>query len=198
MPHPELVALHQQLEETALHPEVSVVVPCRNEVATIGQCVREAYAALARNGYVGEVVVCDNGSTDGSADEAERAGARVVRQPIRGYGAACLRGLEHARGQRIVLVDGDGTYDMSALHRFVEPLRAGYELVLGTRRNGEMLPGSMSVAHGHLLEPVQTHLLRRFFRSAYRTCAAACAASAATRWTGCSLARQEWNSPANC
>lgn len=145
-------------------PEVSVVVPCRNEAATIGACVREAQDALEACGYAGEVVVCDNGSTDDSIDEAVRAGARVVRQPIRGYGAACLRGLEVARGRYLVITDGDGTYDLQVLHRFVEPLHAGYDLVLGTRRNGEMRPGSMTAAHGHLLEPVQNHLLRRFFR----------------------------------
>jgi glycosyltransferase involved in cell wall biosynthesis len=144
--------------------EVPGVIPCRNEAATIGGCVSEALDALARCGYAGEVIVCDNDSTDGSAQLAELAGARVVRQPIRGYGAACLRGLEEARGEYLVLIDGDGTYDAGVLHRFVEPLRAGYELVLGTRRNGEMMPGSMTAAHGHVLEPAQTHLLRRFFR----------------------------------
>jgi glycosyltransferase involved in cell wall biosynthesis len=145
-------------------PDVSIVIPCRNEAATIGTCVQDAYAALARYGYAGEVVVCDNGSTDGSFEAAEMAGARIVRQSIRGYGAACLRGMEIARGRHILLADGDGTYDMAELHRFIEPLQSGYEIVLGTRRNGEIKPGSMSATHGHLLEPVQTHLLRRFFR----------------------------------
>jgi glycosyltransferase involved in cell wall biosynthesis len=149
---------------SAAPPEVSIVIPCRNEAASIGACVRDARTALERGGYHGEVVVCDNTSTDGSAEIAEAAGARVVRQPIRGYGAACLRGMEEAQGRYIVLVDGDGTYDPTMLHRFIEPMRAGYELVLGTRRNGEMEPGSMTAAHGHILEPVQTHMLRRFFR----------------------------------
>lgn len=144
--------------------EVSIVIPCRNEAAAIAACVHEARAALARYNYAGEVVVCDNGSTDGSADEARRAGARVVHQPIRGYGAACLRGMEAARGRYIVLADGDGTYDLSVLNRFVEPLRAGYDVVLGTRRNGRILMGAMKGAHRHLLEPIQTHLSRAFFR----------------------------------
>jgi glycosyltransferase involved in cell wall biosynthesis len=148
----------------AAPPEVSIVIPCRNEAATIGTCVRDAMEALERCGYDGEIVVCDNGSTDGSAEIAEAAGARVVRQAIRGYGAACLTGLDAAQGSYIVLLDGDGTYDLSTLHRFVEPMRAGYELVLGTRRNGEMERGSMTATHGHVLEPVQTHMLRRFFR----------------------------------
>jgi glycosyltransferase involved in cell wall biosynthesis len=143
-------------------PEVSIIVPCRNEAATIAGVVREARAALERCGYSGEVVVCDNASTDGSAEAASRAGARVVHQSIRGYGAACLRGLEEARGTLLVLADGDGTYDLSLLHRFIEPLRAGYEMVLGTRRNGEIERGAMRRVHRHMLEPVQTYLSRRF------------------------------------
>lgn len=145
-------------------PEVSIVIPCYNEVTSIGATVREARDVLAGLGYVGEVVVCDNGSTDGSLRAAEEAGARVVRQPIRGYGAACLRGMEAASGELIVLVDGDGTYDLSLLHRFVEPLRAGYDIVLGTRRNGHIEPEAMRKRHRHVLEPVQTALSRRFFR----------------------------------
>lgn len=143
-------------------PEVSIVIPCLDEVGTIAACVSDALENLARCGYHGEVIVADNGSTDGSADAARGAGAIVVRQPIQGYGAACLRGIEEASGEYIVFVDGDGTYDLSTLHRFVEPLRAGYEMVLGTRRNGEILPGAMKRRHRHFLEPIQTWLSRRF------------------------------------
>jgi len=144
--------------------DVSVVIPCRNEARTIGSCVAAARRALDDYGYAGEVLVVDNGSTDASATRAEAAGARVVRQPIRGYGAAVLRGFEEARGDVIVILDGDGTYDPSVLSRFVEPLRSGYDLVLGTRRNGEIMPDAMDAGHRHLLEPVQTHLSRYFFR----------------------------------
>jgi len=142
--------------------EVSIVIPCRNEAGTIATVVREAAAALTRLGYAGEVVVCDNRSTDGSADAARRAGARVVTQSVRGYGAACLTGLEAAAGRWLVLVDGDGTYGFDELHRFVEPLRAGYDLVLGTRRNGTIESAAMRRRHRHLLEPLQTALSRRF------------------------------------
>ena len=145
-------------------PEVTIVLPCRNEAATVGACVREALEAAARYGYDAEVLVVDNDSTDYSAEEAERAGARVVRQPIRGYGAAVLRGFEAAAGEIIVVADADGTYDLTTLNRFVEPVRSGYDLVLGTRRNGEMLPRAMGAAHRHFLEPVQTWLSRRFLR----------------------------------
>lgn len=144
-------------------PEVSIVIPCRNEAETIGACVRDARRALERGGYRGEVLVCDNASTDDSVARAREAGAAVVHQRIRGYGAACLRGVEAARGDLIVLVDGDGTYDLSLLNRFVEPLRSGYDMVLGTRRNGEIQPRAMRKRHRHILEPVQTALSRRFF-----------------------------------
>lgn len=150
-------------EQVPVQPYVSIVIPCRNEAQTIGACVGDAREALKRYGYDGEVVVCDNGSTDGSVAEAERAEATVVHQPIRGYGAACLRGIEAARGDLIVLVEGDGTYDLSLLNRFVEPLRSGFEMVIGTRRNGEMERRAMRKRHRHVLEPVQTALSRRFF-----------------------------------
>ena len=142
---------------------VSIVIPCRNEEHAIGAVVQAAREALGRYGYAGEVVVCDNDSEDASARCAEEAGARVVRQPIRGYGASCLRGIEAARGDIVVLTDADETYDLALLPRFVEPLRCGYDMVLGTRRNGSMEPGSMRRRHRHLLEPLQTALSRRFF-----------------------------------
>lgn len=142
---------------------ISIIIPCRNEVATIGQVVRDAKEALTSYGYPGEVIVVDNSSTDGSLEAAKQAGAHVVKQIVRGYGAACLRGIEEAKGSMVVLVDGDGTYDLGILHRFVEPLKAGYGMVLGTRRNGEILPGAMRAAHRHVLEPVQNYLLRSNF-----------------------------------
>jgi glycosyltransferase involved in cell wall biosynthesis len=142
--------------------DVSVVIPCRNEAATIAACVRAVFAAFAEHGYHGEVLVVDNGSTDASAAEAQTAGATVLAQPIRGYGAACIAGLHAARGRVLVLLDGDGTYDPALLPRFVEPLHAGYAMVLGTRRNGEIARGAMQRRHRHVLEPLQTALTRRF------------------------------------
>ncbi|HEX6589374.1 MAG TPA: glycosyltransferase family 2 protein [Longimicrobiales bacterium] len=144
-------------------PALSVVIPCRNESASIADTVASVRAAVARHGYHAEVIVCDNASHDDSAERARQAGAAVVRQPIRGYGAACLRGMEAARGELIVIVDGDGTYEVSALNRFVEPLRAGYDMVIGTRRNGTILPGAMKRRHRHVLEPIQSYLFRRAF-----------------------------------
>jgi glycosyltransferase involved in cell wall biosynthesis len=143
--------------------EISLVLPCRNEEATVGGCVQDAISTIARFGYTAEIIVVDNGSEDDTRAVAERAGATVVGQPIRGYGAACLRGLEAARGEIIVFADGDGTYDLSVLPRFIEPLRSGYDMVIGTRRNGEIREGAMRKRHRHILEPLQTHLARKFF-----------------------------------
>ena len=144
-------------------PELSIIVPCLNEEAKIAAVVADLRAALDRLRYDAEIIVVDNGSDDLTAARARDAGAVVVRQPIRGYGAACLRGIEAASGDYLVLVDGDGTYDVGSLHRFVEPLRAGYEMVLGTRRNGTMLPGAMRRRHRHVLEPLQSYFFRRAF-----------------------------------
>src|SRR5918992_1670305 len=100
-------------------PSISVVIPCLDEAATIETCVRRAIDVLARNGWHGEVVVVDNGSSDDSAALAEAAGARVVREPRRGYGSACLAGFTVARGHYIVMADGDLTYDFEEIPRFV-------------------------------------------------------------------------------
>jgi hypothetical protein len=144
--------------------DVSVIIPCRDEAATIGLCVEQARSVLEHHGYTGEVIVVDSGSTDGSADVAREAGARVVMQPIRGYGAACLRGIEAATGRYLVIADGDGTYDLSCLNRFIEPLMAGLDMVLGTRRNGRIERGAMRRRHLHVMEPAVTFLARTFFR----------------------------------
>lgn len=144
-------------------PEVSIVIPCRNEASTIGAVVSSALQALSEHGYPGEVVVVDNGSEDGSLQLAREAGARVLQQPIPGYGASCIHGLQEAQGEILVMVDADGTYDLSELNRFVEPMKAGYDMVLGTRRNGLIQPRAMRKRHRHFLEPVQTALTRWFY-----------------------------------
>src|SRR3954465_12753701 len=112
---------------------VSVVIPCLNEAETIAERVRQARAALDGNGFAGEVIVVDNGSTDGSGDLARTAGAIVVSEPRRGYGAAYLAGFEAARGTYVVMGDADGSYDFSELTRFVEALDAGADFVIGSR-----------------------------------------------------------------
>ena len=144
-------------------PAVSVVMPCLNEAATVAACVRQARDAMAAAGLAGEVVVADNGSDDGSADIAERAGARVVQARVRGYGAAYLQGIGAARGRFIVMGDADGTYDFSLVPAFVEKLREGNDLVLGSRFQGEIRPGAMPWLHRYLGNPLLTGILGLFF-----------------------------------
>ncbi len=142
--------------------EVSVVIPCLNEAESIEECVRAARTALDEGGYRGEVLVVDNGSTDGSGDLAAGAGARVVVQPQRGYGNAYLAGLAAARGRYIVMLDADMTYDANELPRFVAALEDGGDMVLGDRMQS-IQPGAMPWLHRHVGNPVLTGLLNRLF-----------------------------------
>jgi hypothetical protein len=144
-------------------PEVSVVMPCLNEVASVGVCVTQALEGLSRAGLSGEVVVCDNGSTDGSVEVAEAAGARVVHEAERGYGAAYRRGFAEARGRYIVMGDSDGSYDFTELGRFVHPLQDGFDYVHGSRFAGQILPGSMPWLHRYVGNPVLTGVLNVLF-----------------------------------
>jgi hypothetical protein len=141
---------------------VSVVMPCLNEAATVGICVAKARAWIDRSGTPGEVVVVDNGSTDGSDRIAAQAGARVIHERRRGYGNAYLRGFEEARGEIIVMGDADDTYDFSDLGPLIEPLGRGYDLVLGNRLRGRMDSAAMPWLHRHLGTPVINLLIRVF------------------------------------
>jgi glycosyltransferase involved in cell wall biosynthesis len=142
--------------------EVSVVIPCLNEAESIGACVRAAREALDDGGYRGEVLVVDNGSTDGSGQLASVEGARVVDQPKRGYGNAYLAGLAAARGRYIVMLDADMTYDAGELPRFVAALEDGGDMVLGDRMQS-IQPGAMPWLHRHVGNPVLTGLLNSLF-----------------------------------
>src|SRR3954471_511086 len=142
--------------------EVSVVIPCLNEAASIEACVAAVLKALADGDYAGEVVVVDNGSTDGSGELATAAGARVVSEPRRGYGRAYLAGLAAARGRYIVMLDADMTYDASELPRFVQALEDGGDMVLGDRMKS-IQPGAMPWLHRHVGNPVLTGLLNTLF-----------------------------------
>ena len=148
---------------TGQRPDVSVIMPCLNEAATVARCVIKARAALERAGLSGEVVVADNGSDDGSPALAEAAGARVVAAPVRGYGAAYLAGLEAARGTYLVLGDADDTYDFGAVPEFVAALKAGNDVVLGSRFRGRILPGAMPWLHRYVGNPVLSGILSVFF-----------------------------------
>src|SRR5215213_5413648 len=125
-------------------PDISVVMPCLNEAGSVGTCIEKAWEGIRRTGLTGEVVISDNGSTDDSVAIATRAGARVVRQPERGYGNAYLKGFSEARGRYIIMGDSDGSYDFTQLDRLVQPLRDGhYDYVLGSRFSGNILKGAM-------------------------------------------------------
>jgi hypothetical protein len=160
---PDLVAPHPG--DAPAPVEVSVVMPCLNEARTVGVCVEKARAALAALGVAGEVVVADNGSTDGSQDIARERGARVVSVSRKGYGSALQAGIAAARGTYVIMGDADDSYDFSRLGPFVERLRGGDDLVMGNRFRGGIRPGAMPWHHRYVGNPVLTGILNLFFRS---------------------------------
>ena len=146
-------------------PRVSVVMPCLNEAETVSRCVAEALLSFERAGLEGEVVVADNGSTDGSQALAEAAGARIVAVREPGYGAALAGGFAAARGTHVVMGDADLSYDFGAVPEFVKALDAGADLVMGSRFSGRIEPGAMPPLHRWLGNPVLSGLGRLFFRT---------------------------------
>ena len=145
--------------------ELTILMPCLDEARTVAACVQEARRYLEQAGLSGEVLVADNGSTDGSQQLARDAGARVVDVPQRGYGAALLAGIEAARGRWVIMGDSDRSYDFSQLDPFVEKLRAGADLVMGNRFRGGIEPGAMPFLHRYLGNPVLSFIGRLFFRA---------------------------------
>jgi len=146
-------------------PELTILMPCLNEAETLAVCVDKANGYLASSGVVGEVVVADNGSTDGSQEIARAHGARVVDVPDKGYGSAIRGGIAAARGRYIVMGDADDSYDFTRLDPFLERLRAGDELVMGNRFRGGIAPGAMPPLHKYLGNPVLSWIGRTFFRT---------------------------------
>jgi glycosyltransferase involved in cell wall biosynthesis len=144
-------------------PEVTVLLPCLDEAPTVAICVQEALSALRALEVSGEVLVVDNGSTDGSAELARRAGARVIPEPRRGYGVALKRGLEEARGKFVIIADADNSYDLSHLEPFIQPLREGADFVMGSRRLGTIERGAMPWLNRHIGNPILSGLLNLFF-----------------------------------
>jgi glycosyltransferase involved in cell wall biosynthesis len=145
--------------------ELSVVMPCLNEERTVGVCVEKAVRTMRRLGIAGEVLVVDNGSSDGSVAVAERAGARVLHQPLRGYGNALRKGFAEARGRFVLMGDCDDSYDFTDLGRFVERLRGGADVVMGNRLKGEIKPGAMPWLHRWIGNPGLTWFLNLLFRT---------------------------------
>jgi glycosyltransferase involved in cell wall biosynthesis len=144
--------------------ELTILMPCLNEAETLGVCIEKAQRYLKRSGVSGEVVIADNGSTDGSQEIARRLGARVVDVPRRGYGAALIGGIEAARGRYTIFGDADDSYDFEALDPFVERLRTGKDIVMGNRFRGGIAPGAMPFLHKYLGNPVLTAIGRLLFR----------------------------------
>lgn len=149
----------------AMRPEISAVMPCLNEALTLGECIDKALECFRSLNVSGEVVVADNGSTDGSQEIALRHGARVVHQPIRGYGAALRAGMASANGRVIVMADADGSYDWGSLGPFLAKIDEGYDVVIGNRFKGGIMPGAMPPLHRYLGNPVLSLIARFAFRA---------------------------------
>lgn len=143
--------------------ELTILMPCLNEAETVATCVRKARSFLQRTGTTGEVLVADNGSTDGSQELARGAGARVIEVAAKGYGSALLGGLRAAHGRFVIMGDADDSYDFSSLDGFLDSLRAGHTMVIGHRFRGGIRPGAMPWMHRYLGNPVLSFLGRLFF-----------------------------------
>jgi len=146
-------------------PELSVVIPCLNEVGTLGRCIEKVQETLRKNHIAGEVVVADNGSTDGSRDVAARMGARVVQVNNKGYGCALRGGTAAAQGKYIIIGDADGSHDFTQIPVFLQKLREGFDLVMGNRFKGGIKPGAMRPLHRYVGNPLLTRIGRLFFQS---------------------------------
>lgn len=145
--------------------ELTILMPCLNEAETVATCVRKARSFLARTGIEGEVLVADNGSSDGSPQLARDAGARVVEISKKGYGSALIGGIDAATGRYVIMADADDSYDFSQLDAFVDGLRAGNTMVIGHRFRGGIQPGAMPFLHRYLGNPVLSFAGRLFFSS---------------------------------
>jgi glycosyltransferase involved in cell wall biosynthesis len=143
--------------------DVSVVMPCLNESLTLGKCIQKAQVTIDRLGVRGEIIVADNGSSDGSQSLAESLGARVVPIKARGYGSALRGGIAAARGKYVIMGDSDDSYDFTQLEGFLNKLDEGYELVMGNRFMGEIKPGAMPFLHRFVGNPVLSWIGRLFF-----------------------------------
>jgi glycosyltransferase involved in cell wall biosynthesis len=145
--------------------DLTILMPCLNEAETLGVCIQKARSFLERAEIHGEIVVADNGSSDGSIEIAEVYGARVVHVPQRGYGNALIAGIEAAGGQFVIMGDADDSYDFSNLDSFMVALRSGADLVMGNRFEGGIAPGAMPPLHRYLGNPVLSRIGRIFYKS---------------------------------
>jgi glycosyltransferase involved in cell wall biosynthesis len=157
--------VRQSTDQEGPTPEVSIVMPCLNEADTLAACIRKAKRGLREEGLDGEVIIADNGSTDGSQTIALQEGARLVQVTARGYGNALMGGITNARGKYVIMGDADDSYDFSSIGPFVARLREGYDLVMGNRFQGGIKPGAMPLLHRYLGNPVLSAVGRLFFAS---------------------------------
>jgi glycosyltransferase involved in cell wall biosynthesis len=148
--------------------ELTILMPCLNEAETLATCIRKAQGFLERSGVEGEVLIADNGSTDGSQEIAGGLGARVVDVEAKGYGNALMGGIRAARGRYVIMGDADDSYDFSQLDAFVAELRAGADLVMGNRFKGGIEPGAMPALHKYLGNPVLSAIGVLFFKAPVR------------------------------
>lgn len=144
--------------------ELTILMPCLNEAETIGTCIKRAKQLLEKYGIDGEVLISDNGSTDGSQDIARQLGAKVVDCPVRGYGAALQYGIERAEGQFVLIGDSDDSYHFDEAMPMIEQLRKGYDVCMGTRLKGKIMPGAMPWQNRYIGNPVLTAIGRIFFK----------------------------------
>src|SRR6476660_6719790 len=161
----EVETTQSELKTDGHRIELSILMPCLNEAETLATCIKKAQKALDDLNVHGEIVIADNGSTDGSPEIAASLGARVVHVAEKGYGRALLGGIKAARGKYIIMGDADDSYDFTNLGPFVEKLRAGYDLVMGNRYKGGIAPNAMPPLHRYLGNPVLTGIGRLFFQS---------------------------------
>lgn len=145
--------------------ELTILMPCLNEAETLAECIIKAKSFLKTHNINGEVIVADNGSTDGSVEIAEKNGARVVNVPVPGYGSALIGGTKAALGKYVIMGDADNSYDFSQLRPFIEKLRDGYELVMGNRFRGGIKPGAMPNLHRYIGNPVLSGIGKLFYKS---------------------------------
>lgn len=157
---------HQLPPDTTSVPELSVVMPCLNEADTLATCIEKAQRAFSASNIAGEIIVADNGSSDGSQAIASRLGARVVHVQAKGYGNALMGGIEAARGRYIVMGDADDSYDFLEIPKFLEKLRQGYDLVQGCRLpagGGQVMAGAMPFLHRWWGNPMFSFMAQRWF-----------------------------------
>ena len=145
--------------------ELSIVMPCLNEAETLSICIQKAQQSLLKHDVRGEILVADNGSTDGSQEIARKMGARLIEVPDKGYGSALRGGVAAARGEYIIMGDADDSYNFSELSPFIQKLREGYDLVMGNRFEGTIKPGAMPALHKYVGNPVLTGIGRLLFSS---------------------------------